>query len=186
MRVKICQECGAEYQLQAQVCADCGGKLVVVGDGDPNLAADAREDAREDVILLGPHREALRLQQVLDNYEIDAVVEERPDLRREGFRKLDPSTTVEPGVFAVRVRADLRQRAEEIRDSLGLAPHVEFESDEFVEGQCPACGAVLPEDVGEECPDCGLSLAGPPPAEAPPDLADEDGPRGGPPRRDRR
>ncbi|HOX25666.1 MAG TPA: hypothetical protein PLL30_11145 [Candidatus Krumholzibacteria bacterium] len=184
MPVKICQECGAEYLPAAQVCADCGGKLVLKPEGDPNLVAGASGGARDQTILLGPHREALRLQQVLDSYEIEAVVQERADLVREGFRKIDPDAVIEPGIFEVLVRPDVRQRAEEIRDSLGLAASIEYEVEEFVEGQCPACGAPLAEEDLEECPDCGLSLAGHTPAEAtePPD---DDDAAGRPDRADR-
>ena len=44
--IKICANCGAEYSLEAQICADCGGKLVFPKDHERRTAPLAEEEDR--------------------------------------------------------------------------------------------------------------------------------------------
>lgn len=44
--IKICSHCGAEYDVGAQMCADCGGKLVFRTDDAGDIAPLAPEQAQ--------------------------------------------------------------------------------------------------------------------------------------------
>lgn len=72
MPVKICIGCGAEYLPQAQVCADCGGRLEYASG--PPREVDATASGRMGVYL-GPYDQADRLRDALraedDDPEID-------------------------------------------------------------------------------------------------------------------
>lgn len=52
--IKVCPYCGAEYDAGAQLCADCGGKLVFQTNDRGDIAPLAREEAqalvREDAV----------------------------------------------------------------------------------------------------------------------------------------
>lgn len=161
MPEKMCPRCGEEYVPRAQVCADCGSPLVWKPQRNAPAATARRDvEVRDQVVLIGTHANAVRLFRCLEDAEIDAAMNQRPDLAWNGFVDVDPDTVIEPGVFEVRVALPDLQRAEEFRDALGLSADEGPGSQEYVEGQCPACGAELPETVGESCPDCGLNLEG--------------------------
>lgn len=44
--IKVCSHCGAEYDASAQVCADCGAKLVFRTDDRGDIAPLSEKEAR--------------------------------------------------------------------------------------------------------------------------------------------
>lgn len=155
MATKICTGCGAEYVASAQRCADCGGQLQFLRPG--SAPAPRRSGSARVGVYLGDYREACRLRDVLAGREIDSVIEERHDVAVEGFHAVDVDGD-HPGFHEVLVAPEDRALADEVREQLGLPADAVPEGQEFVDGRCPACGFVLPDEPGDSCPDCGLTL----------------------------
>jgi hypothetical protein len=80
-QMKICSQCGAEYALEAMVCADCGGALVFPGQ------------YKERSIPVAEEEEAVLIRQGTADYlrELDAL------LKRSGIRTAIQFHGCEPG-----------------------------------------------------------------------------------------
>lgn len=155
MATKICTGCGAEYVASAQRCADCGGQLQFHAAGGPPPRRDGGSSRVG--VFLGSYRDACRLRDVLAGRDIDSVVEERQDVTVAGFHAIEVDDD-RPGFHEVLVAPQDQALADEVRERLGLPADAVPEGQEFVDGQCPACGFALPDEPGDSCPDCGLAL----------------------------
>jgi len=147
--VKICPECGAEYDPRGDVCADCGIVLVF-----KTHAIDPRDELPESDDLVCIRTDLMN--------SIDAM---RKLLGRKGvatrveLHEKSP-VGVHRNTYGLLVRPDDVERAKEIyrADWLGGAPEQArtFEyAEQELSGVCPACDTRIPEGR-VECPECGL------------------------------
>lgn len=175
MHVRTCVECGEEYQPDAMICTDCGGRLQdrlddggsrpAVPDSSPAESApdpDAafterivREDVATDLVTA-----ADRL--VDKGIECRVWPAQRP--KRAAFAladddgRGDAALAPGPGYWLWVTAAD-RDRALAV---LGLSAAAEAEANAHGEGSggsraCPACGAAVPSGV-IDCPECNLAV----------------------------
>jgi ribosomal protein L40E len=153
--IKICSKCGEEYDIDAQVCAECGGTLVFPQDFEKRYEPPASE---EEVVLI---REGTfgYLKELVEHLTKNGI---RSGIRLHGQAPGScPSTRCIPqGVFGLYVAKTDEAAAREIDRAHWLqgAPE-QATSFEYTEserkGICPACSARLPEKA-IECPECGL------------------------------
>ena len=148
--VKICSKCGEEYSLEAQVCVECGGKLVFEHEYEKRFVpldeTDQMVCVREDKV---------------------AYLEELSEvMARNGLRTFIKLHGCAPGGGACGTRYGLyvapadeaaaKQLINQhwLKDAPEHASAYEYQEQEL-KGLCPACSAPIPEDSGE-CPECGL------------------------------
>jgi ribosomal protein L40E len=164
-QVRICRDCGEEFNPSATRCSDCGGELEdrVLDESGAVLGA---EDAPPDD---APDAEATNHRIVFVTHRAAELVPLAEALRAEGvaYHLAERSAQTEGAApsYALLVPADAVAAA--LR---ALAPHVAPEHEagdvEGVEShfasergylRCPACGAEQPPGA-TECGECGLLL----------------------------
>ena len=163
MHVRVCRDCGEEYRPEVVRCADCGGELEDVHEGEnertlPSAAPEAPDLSGHRVLFLTPRAADL------------VPMAER--LRETG---LEYRLAEQPGpVEGAPPRYALLVRDEGVADALRaladlVAPHGEGGDVHAVETrfdaergyvECPACGTRIASKASE-CPECGLGLSGP-------------------------
>lgn len=147
--IKTCPECGGEYALHGQVCADCGRALVLKSDVLENPQPLRKE---EEGVLLREGR-------------LDYLTDLGNRLSKESIRssiglRSDPKACAGATVYGLSVLPEDVDAAKEIDRALWLqgapehASSYRYTEQELV-GKCPACGTALP-GAGGECPECGL------------------------------
>lgn len=153
--IKICSSCGAEYSLEAQVCADCGGKLLFPEEYEKFFEPLAEEEER---VLV---REAPfgYLKELLERLTKKGL---RADIL---FHPQPPGTCSPKGcaprtVFGLYVTKPDETEAKEIDRVHWLQGAPEDASsfrytEQELQGICPACSSRIPEGAAE-CPECGL------------------------------
>ena len=171
MHVRVCRDCGEEYRPDVVRCADCGGELADVHEGEADGSVPA---AAAGVSTALPPAGA-----VLDNHHVLFLTSRAADLvpmaerlREAGlaYRLAEqrPATEGAPVRYALLVPDEGAEEALRALADL-LAPHDEGGDVHAVETrfvaergyvECPACGARTAPG-GAECPDCGLGLGGP-------------------------
>jgi predicted amidophosphoribosyltransferase len=155
--IKICSKCGEEYDIEAQVCAECGGALVFPQDYVKRYEPPAQE---EEVVLV---REAPfgYLKELVEHLTKQGI---RAGIRFHGeapgacsTRKCAPQP-----VFGLYVAKTDEAAAKEVDRAHWLkgapeegASFTYTESE--LQGVCPACSTRLPEKA-IECPECGLAV----------------------------
>ncbi|UCG53195.1 MAG: hypothetical protein JSW58_06475 [Candidatus Latescibacterota bacterium] len=148
--VKICSSCGAEYSLRAEVCADCGGKLV------------SPQDFEKRYIPLAEEEEQVLIREGSVGY-LQELVEH---MKKQGIRAAIRFHGGTPGACPSRTRYGLyvttadETAAKEVDRNYWLrgAPDhaMSFEyTEQELQGSCPACSCAIPEG-SLECPKCGL------------------------------
>ena len=182
-RVKICPRCKAEYYPDILQCADCGVALVwpaakpVVARPEveqleedewwgirsqPKVQKDDDGwDQFEDTEILG--QLASDVGKIIRIYratllEAGIPAAQLPNTRYREGRHLPVGYLDEGFENILFVRKDDMKAAEHIVEELFTNLHPDLPGGlnlEFAEGQCPACGAAIPDDA-TECPDCGL------------------------------
>jgi predicted amidophosphoribosyltransferase len=148
--VKICSKCGEEYSLEAQVCAECGGRLVFEQEYEKRFVP---LDETEQMICV---RE-----------DTAAYLQELGELlKKNGLRTFIKLHHGVPGAKSCRTRYGLYVAPEDevaareiikkhwLKDAPEQASAFEYEEQEL-KGICPACSTAIPEDSAE-CPECGL------------------------------
>jgi ribosomal protein L40E len=155
--IKICSKCGGEYDVDAQVCADCGGALVFPQDYEKRYEAPAEE---EDVVLV---REASfgYLKELLEHLTKKGI---RAGIRFHGEAPGSCSTPkcAPQTIFGLYV-AKIDEAAAKDVDRAHWLKGAPEEASSFIyteselQGVCPACAARLPEQA-IECPECGLAV----------------------------
>jgi predicted amidophosphoribosyltransferase len=153
--IKICSTCGAEYTVDAQVCADCGGKLVFPQDYDKRF--DVPAEGEEQVLI----REAPLgyLKEVLEHMTKRGI--------RASFRLHDqepgtcsPRSCASQPLFGLYVAKADEAAAKEVDRAHWLRGAPEHASsftytESELKGICPACSSPVPEGAAA-CPECGL------------------------------
>lgn len=157
--VKICPECGDEYTLQANECADCRVALVFPDDLERDATPENFPPTAElECVRVGPIAWTRALSAGLEQSTIPHRVE--PDSRSEADGGVAPNEFDGADVFGTWVRTQ------------DLAPAIEIDKIVFahVHGQeadapsathdevCPACESPIAVDA-LECSDCGLNFA---------------------------
>jgi predicted amidophosphoribosyltransferase len=154
---KICSKCRAEYSVEAQVCADCGGKLVFPQDYETRF--DDPAEGEEQVLV----REA----------PIGYLKEVLEQMRRKGIRAMvrlhdqDPracssrSCAPQP-LFGLYVGRSDEAAAKEVDRAHWLKGAPEHASsftytESELKGVCPACSSRVPQGA-VACPECGLAV----------------------------
>lgn len=149
---KICSECGEEYSLSAEKCADCGGALVLPQDYEARF------------VPLGEEEEQTLVREGL----VDYLEELRTYMNTKGIRAVirfhrgKPGTCPSGTVYGLYVKAEDEAKAKEIdrvhwiQGAPDHASSFKYEEQEL-SGVCPACSTVIPEDSAE-CPECGLAI----------------------------
>jgi ribosomal protein L40E len=155
--IKICSNCGAEYSVEAQICADCGGKL---------LFPEAYEKLFEP---LTSDEELVLIREAPPGY----INELMGHMRKAGIRADVQSHAAPPGTCSTRscgprvlfglyvAKAD-EEAAKEVDRLHWLqgAPEgaLSFRyTEQELQGVCPACGTTVPQG-SVECPECGLAV----------------------------
>jgi ribosomal protein L40E len=156
--IKICSNCGAEYSHEAQICADCGGRLVFPESYEKRFEAPTEEEA---LVLV---REASfgYLKELLEH------------LTKKGIRAGIRLHAATPGACSPRgcgasqalyglyvaktdeAAAREVDRAHWLHGAPEHAASFEYTESEL-KGVCPACSTQLPEKA-IECPECGLAV----------------------------
>lgn len=154
---KICASCGAEYSPDAQVCADCGGKLLFPEEYE-KLSKPIAEG--EELVLI---RQG----------QVGYIKELQEHMRRAGIRSAIAFHAPPPGtcppkgsasrtLFGLYVTTADEAAAKEI-DRLHWLQGAPEEGSSFryteqeLQGVCPACGSAVPKG-SMECPECGLAV----------------------------
>jgi ribosomal protein L40E len=147
--VKICSNCGAEYSLRADICADCGGKLVLPQDYQKRFVPLAEEE-----------------QILIREGSIGYLKELEAHLKQTGIRAAIRFHGGTPGACPSRTRYGLYvttadeaaakelDRAHWLRGAPDQASSFEY-SEQELQGICPACSHAIREGSAE-CPECGL------------------------------
>jgi predicted amidophosphoribosyltransferase len=155
---KICSSCGAEYSIEAQVCADCGGKLVSPQDYEKRFEPPADDEERV-LIREAPFGYLKELLERMTRGGIQAFI--RFHARVPGAcspRKCAPQTLF--GLYVAKadeVAAKELDRAHWLQGAPDDASSYEYAEQEL-HGVCPACSSPIP-DRAVECPECGLAVA---------------------------
>jgi uncharacterized protein with PIN domain len=165
MHVRVCRDCGEEYRPDIVRCADCGGELEDVHEGESEGAppSAAQEAATADFV---GHRVLFLTPRAAD------LVPMAERLREVGleYRLAEQAAPAEgaPTRYALLVRDE--RAADALRALADLvAPHEQAAEVHAVETrfdaergyvECPACGARTAPGAAE-CPECGLGLGGP-------------------------
>jgi predicted amidophosphoribosyltransferase len=156
-RIKICASCGAEYAPDAQVCADCGGKLLFPEEYEKLFQPLTETD------------ELVLIRQAPIGY-INELMEH---MRKAGIRAgialhAQPPGTCSPRscaprtLFGLYVTKPDEAAAKEV-DRLHWLQGAPEEGSSFryteqeLQGVCPACGSAVPKG-SMECPECGLAV----------------------------
>ena len=154
--IKICSKCGAEYSLEAQVCADCGGRLVFPQSYEKRFEAPAEE---EEQILI---REATfgYLKELLEHMTkkgIRAGIRFHAQVPRGCSPKSCGASQALYGLYVAKTDETDAKEVDRAHWLQGAPEHaLSFEYTESeLKGVCPACSSRLPEKA-IECPECGL------------------------------
>ena len=148
--IKICSDCGAEYSLHAQSCADCGGKLVFP------------QDYKERFVPLEEEEEQICIREGV----IDLIEELKEHMTKSGIRAVirlhreTPKACPTGTLYGLYVTPADEAAAKEISRThwlQGAPDHAtSFRySEQELAGVCPACSTSIPEKSAE-CPECGL------------------------------
>ncbi len=156
--VKLCPQCGDEYTLRAEQCAECGVELVLpsqLEEAPPPEEFPATDQLA--CVRVGPIAWTRALSAALEQMEIRHRVE--PDTRTPEEGGVDRGEFDGADVFGTWVMPNDFERAKTI-DSEVFVHVLGGETDAPNAGEdeiCPACGSALPVDA-LECPDCGLAF----------------------------
>jgi len=155
--IKICSKCGAEYSLEAQVCADCGGPLVFPQDYRKRVETPAEG---EELVLI---REATlgylkELMEHMTKKGIWAGIR----LHDQEPRTCSPRGCSSQPLFGLYVAKGDGAAAKEVDRAHWLQGAPEHASsfmytESELHGICPACSSPVPAGAGE-CPECGLAV----------------------------
>ena len=155
--IKICPKCGEEYDIEAQVCAECGGALAFPQDYEQRYEPPAPE---VEVVLI---REASfgYLKELLEHLAKKGIW---AGVRSHGQAPSSCSTRkcAPQPIFGLYVAKTDEAAAQEVDRAHWLqgapeegASFTYTESE--LQGVCPACSTRLP-DKAIECPECGLAV----------------------------
>ena len=149
MLVRVCRDCGEEFQPEVAVCSDCGGVLETRDDEEGSVAASATERPR-----FGGFVPEARPGGIPAGYVAVAsapnAVEVEPLAERLSEAGIPFALNASTQAFSILVpEADV----EKALAALGMTPAEPGDTPTA----CPACGAGIREGV-VECPDCGLGL----------------------------
>lgn len=160
MDIRVCPDCGSEFQPHILECIDCGAATRPATDLplQPEPAPPPERSSSPPAIpSLVPGMEAHPLRQAplewardLSQYLIDHGVSCRVEPCRSEGCTSQFTVTVAPGDMERARELDHRFLLQEVPD----AAYVNLET----EG-CPACGTPLGQGQ-DECPECGLVVAG--------------------------
>jgi len=156
--IKVCPECGEEYTLVAQECADCRVPLVHPEELPEEIEPEALPPISElECVRVGPLPWTRAISQGLEAAEIPHRVE--PDTRSEAEGGVDPRSFDGQAVYGTWVRPEDLDRAGEIDRMIFAHVDESVREQEPATGDetCPACSSPLAPDA-LECPDCGLSF----------------------------
>jgi predicted amidophosphoribosyltransferase len=167
--VKLCPQCGSEYQMWVERCLDCGVTLVHGREGQGAAIAAPGEEPSHDMstypqdcvsLRTAPPRWIGRLSEDLDEAGIRHWVA-APEWRR------DPSLFVLPADLEAARVVDLERYALEMPEVGGHEARPrrpvrrrEASADDLEIKVCPSCGGEY-QLRAETCVDCGVPLVRP-------------------------
>lgn len=168
--IKLCPQCGSEYQLQVERCLDCGATLVHGREGEG--AALAAPKAMELEELAYPN-ECVPLRTAPPAW----IGQLSADLDDAGIRhwvsppkwRSDPTLLVLPADLEAAQAVDLRRYALEMPDfmqeqdeqqRIGRPPRSKPAEYDLEVKVCPSCGGEY-QLWAEKCADCGVPLVRP-------------------------
>lgn len=165
MNVRVCPDCGEEYQPTVVLCADCGAQLedrVLDDDGNPiepeahHLGRQAAAPVERRVVFVTPKAaELVPLAEALREVGIEYHLAEQPP-SVEGA-SVHYALLVAEQDTAATLRAVAHLLSAQDADAEDLhAVETRFDPDRGYLA-CPACGAEQPQGA-VECGQCGLTL----------------------------
>jgi ssDNA-binding Zn-finger/Zn-ribbon topoisomerase 1 len=165
--VRVCLDCGEEYQPEVVRCADCGGPLelreldedgnVIVPEGSADTAAagDAGGAAERRIVFVTPRAaEMVPLAEALQAAEIEYHLVEEPATSEGTAARFALLVDEADAEEALRALAPLIASGEEHGELHAVESRFE-PGRGYVE--CPACGAAAAPGAAE-CAECGLTL----------------------------
>ncbi len=164
--IKVCPECGGEYRMTAQSCADCGGPLVEQLAGDTIVARKGQQPAAPPPPPPGAELvEPVVLERGTAEWcdEVSAALGQAGLAFARRVAEVAGSSELERRrlVDVVLVQgADLEAAQAAIRRHLAeVVPDFADQLEAAEVTACPACGEMVADGAGE-CPECGLVLGG--------------------------
>jgi ribosomal protein L40E len=164
-QVRVCRECGEEYQPEAVLCSDCGGELELCElDVDGNAIRPAGEAPASPaaapvlerrIVFVAPRAaEVVPLAETLQEAGIEYHLAEEPATAEGASARYALLVAEEDAEAALRALAPLIAPDEEHSELHAVESR--FDKDRgYVE--CPACGAAQPKGA-VECAECGLAF----------------------------
>jgi uncharacterized protein with PIN domain len=164
MHVRVCRDCGEEYRPDIVRCADCGGELEDVHEGEnegapPSAAPEAAADlSGHRVLFLTPRAaDLVPMAERLREAGLEYRLAEQPGPAEGAPPRYALLVRDERVADALRALADLVAPHEEGGDVQAVETRFDAERG-YVE--CPACGTRIAAKASE-CPECGLGLGAP-------------------------
>ena len=149
-QIKICSKCGEEYSVEAQICVECGGKLVFEHEYEQRFVP--LDDSVQMVCV--------REDTVGYLEELGALMKKNGIRTVIRFHQSCSKGKACSTLYGLYVTPEDEAAAKDIirdhwlKDAPEHANTYEYTEQEL-KGICPACSAAIPEDA-TECPECGL------------------------------
>ena len=153
---KVCRSCGAEFQMWATECSDCGQPLQLSSGEELAPPEPPAPTVLEDLVLvkLGSNWELQSIAEELQQRGISSRIGAPPDASlasRASRVQAAQLALFVPRVDLEAVRAYTEELAAEERAAHGI-PDIEHDAN-----ACPACGELLAESAAS-CEACGLEF----------------------------
>lgn len=169
---KICSACGAEYSREAQVCADCGGKLIFPRDYDKRFEVLPEEEERV-LVREAPFGYLKELVEHMTKKGIPADIRFHAQVPETcSARRCAPRPIF--GLYVTKTDETAAKEIDRAHWLQGAPEHASsFEyTEQELQGVCPACSSPIPEK-SVECPECGLVVGSTEEAAVCPDCGSE-------------
>lgn len=149
-QIKICLVCGEEYSLEAQVCVECGGRLVF------------EREYEQRFVPLDESERMVCVREDAAGYleELGAVMKSGGIRNMIKFHQTCTTGKACRTLYGLYVKPEDEAAARDIirkhwlKDAPEQGATYEY-SEQELKGICPACSAMIPEK-SVECPECGL------------------------------
>ena len=156
-QTKTCPDCGGEYALHGEVCAECG-KPLVLALGEPPRPLREQDDGV-----------CLREGKIDNLTELSRLLTEKHIRSSVRLQHANPeSGLARYGIYVLQDDLEAATEIDRVYWLRGAPEHASSYrySEQELKGTCPACEAALPEGAAK-CPDCGLVIGATETAECP-------------------
>ncbi|HWM92170.1 MAG TPA: hypothetical protein VN493_15505 [Thermoanaerobaculia bacterium] len=151
--IKVCPDCGSEFQQWVEMCVDCGKPLVHPAQIEPRKREPSLIPADRVHLRTAPPSWIQALSEDLDRAGIEHWIQESD---KKDKNRGDRSLYVALEDWEAACPIDDSRYELEVPDADMLTEAV-FEDPEDPHRTCPACGERQQEGA-IECPECGLAL----------------------------